>query len=390
MPMADGHFLPESDQRPFQADLNIFWCLDCNVVQTLNDIDLSDYYEDYDYTVSSSPFVHDFMQRFAAEVVKLAGLKRGDSVVEVGSGDGYQLNCFRDLGMNVLGFEPSIGLAKEAQKNGINTVVSYFDDNHLDQIPLDFKQTKVVISQYTFDHIPEPIIFLKDVLKILDPRDGIIVIEVHDFEKIVKRNEACLFTHEHFTYLTEDSFSSVLKQAGYKLVAANFIPENICRGNSLIIAASPINSQIPELKQEQRELLLKLRQKDFYDQISDSIINGHQQLANHVRYLRSQNKRVAGYGAAGRGVNTLAIAGLTQEDVKCVYDMNSNLHGLLMPGVNIPVKHPKQLFEDNIDELIVFSYGYIEEIKEYYSEFINSGGRIISVLEYLDNQYQVK
>ena len=54
-----------------------------------------------------------------------------------------------------------------------------------------------------------------------------------------------------------------------------------------------------------------------------------------------------------------------------------------MPGLNIPVAPPEQLFNDDIDELVVFCYGYLGEISDFYHDFTKNGGKIVSMLDFI-------
>jgi len=383
MPLPVGHIHPDSEEKPFIADLPIYWCSNCGVVQTLHDVDLSKYYENYLYSVSLSPLVQQFMQRFAQELWERFHLKTGDVVVEIGSSDGYQLKCFQKLGAQVLGFEPAEHLAITSREQGIETIQCLFGNDTLNQIPSNLRPIKLVITQYTFDHLPAPIEFLKTITKILDPDFGLVVIEIHDFEKIVERREACLFTHEHSIYLSVDSIASVFKQAGMKLICTDLVPENLRRGNSLIAVGALSQSQIVSEPQRQSLLLDSLKKLETYDKFAQSIWKSHYHLAEHVREMKKNGKHVAGYGAVGRGVNTLTIAGLNFADIEYVCDINSDLHGLLMPGSNILVVAPERLFDDPVSEVIVFNYGYMAEIKEKLTPYFQQGGKVTSMLEYL-------
>ncbi len=386
MPMPEGHTDPAKAEVAFTAPLPIYVCQACRVVQTLHDIDLSDYYTDYRYTVSRSKFVQDFMQCFAERVWRTFDFAEEDVVLEVGSSDGFQLKCFQQLGGHVLGFEPSETLAAAARASGVDTVQALFTREALDLIPSAMRPVQAVVIQYTFDHLPDPVGFLEAVREILDPQRGVVVIEVHDFEKIVERREACLFCHEHATYLSVDSLEAVLNQAGFVTARADLVPEDKRRGNSLIVAGTPASSRVPRVAPPRSELLDSLQQREPYDQFARDVIRSHGRLAAHVREMHAQGHTVAGYGAAARGVNTLTIAGLDGELIKCVYDMNPQLQGLELPGLGIPVPPPEQLLHDAIDEVIVFRYGYLEEIRQTYASYLNAGGRIVSMLEYLSSE----
>lgn len=384
MPLAEGHVAPDSTDAAFVFDLKIYWCKDCGVVQTLHDIDLADYYADYDYTVSSSSLVQTFMRSFADESWRRFGMQPGDVVIEIGSSDGYQLKCYKDLGAKVLGFEPAAGLVRAARGMDVDTLECLFTADTITQIPSDLLPAQAVIAQYTFDHLPDPTSFLETIKQVLDPHRGVVIIEVHDFEKIVERREACLLTHEHSIYLSEDSIERVFAQAGFRLVCTDLVPEALRRGNSLIGVGTPADSSIlSQQPKAERASIRQLREGVTYEAFAKDVLVAHQHFAEAVRKLRCQGKRVAGYGAAGRGVNTILIAGLTDDDLVAMYDMNTKLQGMLMPGTRIPVKAPEALYDDQIDEVIVFCYGYLDEIRQYFSTFTERGGRITSMLDYL-------
>ena len=383
MPMPEGHYRPGEEDGVFLLDLPIYWCADCFSVQTLHDVDLSGYYLDYSYTVSRSTLVQEFMKRFAQETWARFGFRRGDVVLEVGSSDGYQLKCFRDVGARVLGFEPSVPLVAASRANGVGTIQALFAADSIALIPDNLLPVQAMIAQYTFDHIPRPVQFLAAVGEVLDPVRGIVILEVHDFEKIVERREACLFNHEHSTYLTEESIARVFERAGMRLVCSNLVPMDLRRGNSMIAVATPEGSSVPSEPPRTSEVLTSLRTREAYDAFARYVCRAHENLARHVRNLRARGKTVAAYGGASRTINTLTIAGLTSKDILCAYDMNEGLHGLVMPGVNVPVMPPEQAFEDQVDEIIVFNYGYMTEIRDFLGPFAEKGGRVVSMLELL-------
>jgi hypothetical protein len=106
-------------------------------------------------------------------------------------------------------------------------------------------------------------------------------------------------------------------------------------------------------------------------------------LREYVRDARAAGRTVAGYGAGGRGVLTIAQAGLTADDIAYVCDGNSAFHGLLMPGSRVPVAAPSRLRDEPVDEVIVFSYGYIEEIRHSLADVASRGTRISSLIDLL-------
>lgn len=386
MPLPLGHVSPEQKDGAFLADLELFFCPDCLAVQTLVDYDLDEYYAGYSYAVSDSPLMRDYTEAFARAAWERFALRAGDRVIEVGSGDGGQLLAFQKRGAKVLGIEPSTALAARAKARGVSTLPLAFDEDTSGRLPADFTESQAIVCQYTFDHLTDPAAFLRAAARLLDPERGVLLIEVHDFEQIVARREGCLFTHEHATYLTAESMANALVRAGLRLVETGLVPPRARRGNSLVVAATPMGSRLQPSRLPSTDLLRRLRDFSTYAIFRDDLVEAHRRLADRVRARRASGRVMAGYGAAGRGVNTCAIAGLTGRDLDACYDKNERLHGLLMPGSWIPVAAPEILRDAAPCDVIVFSYGYLEEIQRDLAPFVGRGGRLISLLDFLKEE----
>jgi len=371
-----GHFGHE-----FTADLGLFWCEKCRTVQTQHDVEVNEYYRDYRYTVSSSPFARIFMQRLAQETVRRFGLRSGDIVIEIGSGDGFQLGCFQNLGMRVLGFEASNELTSHAQDIGVPTIQTLFNCSGVDQIPTDMQPAQVVLLTYTFDHLPDPRSFLDLVNRVLDPDRGLLIIEVHDLAKIVTRREVCLFEHEHTIYLTAITMQRLLKSCNFRLLSTDLLPESERRGNSLLVVAAPISNSrhvVTFASSPQDSIFEKW---NSFEQFSDEVCQGVDRFRDYLRRKQQAGIRVAGYGAGGRGVITLAMAGISPAEMIYLCDQNSASYGFFTPVTHIPIVNPDHVYFEPVSELVVFSYAYLDEIKQHLRRFVENGGRLTSILE---------
>ena len=204
MPFTDDFITQSHFGQEFKADIDIFVCNHCLTAQTQHDVDVNDYYEDYQYSVGGSATASRFMHLLANEL-KLAYYPdiNGKKVLEVGSSDGEQLVAFKETGCRVLGYEPSSILCQMAEGKGIKTIQGLFSTESVCSLPSDFCEVDVVMLSYTFDHLPDPKAFLAASRSILNKKDGLLVVEIHNLEKIIERQEYCLFEHEHSIYLTE-------------------------------------------------------------------------------------------------------------------------------------------------------------------------------------------
>lgn len=375
LPMPEGHV--QAEEEEYAQDLSVFVCTDCFLVQTQEDLDLDQYYKNYVYTPGISFYSDEFMKLTANKLIETGYISRNSKILEIGSGDGTQLMHFLNRGISVTGVEPSSHLVKLSRSRGVNTVEAMFDDALAQRFIRNQQKFDAILIQYTFDHLTDPGLFLKNAKDLLTP-EGILLIEVHDFEKILSRNEACLFTHEHSIYPSKDSITNLIEYHGLKVIEYDFLPEKVSRGNSMTVIAAQEEARKPKSVLSLGDGIRRLRALETYNNFAQNISAAHLKLRKYLENARYEGKRVAGYGAAGRGVDTCVLADINSDLLISIYDKNTLFHRKLTPVSRIPVKDPKDLYDDCPDEVIVFSYGYIDEIHDFYSDF---HGKIISMLD---------
>jgi SAM-dependent methyltransferase len=379
-PFTDDFVTREAAGSEFSGALAVAVCRSCWTAQTRHDVDVSDYYRDYRYSVAASGFAQRFMARLAQETLDRYGFGAGARVIEVGSGDGAQLAHFQQRGARVLGFEPSADLCAVSRAEGVPVAECLFMAETVAEIPQELRPADVVLLTYTFDHLPEPLPFLEAVHSALEPRRGVLVIEVHDLEQIMERRETCLFEHEHSIYLTSDSFARLLDRAGFELLTTELLPAHERRGNSLLVVAAPKGTE--HASDPPRPLSRDFDRWETYADFREDVECSHAALRDWVRERRAAGESVAGWGAGGRGVMTLAYTGLNDGDVDYLVDRNPHAHGHVAPGSHVPVVAPEHLAENPVDHLVVFSYGYMDEIREHARE-LGCDEELVSVLDLL-------
>lgn len=380
MPFTDDFVTKEQAGGEFLNDIDVFVCTQCWTVQTQHNVDILEYYEDYQYSVGSSATASRFM-RSLAENLKTQYFSdiNGRKVLEVGSGDGGQLLAFRGIGCKVLGYEPSLALCNLARANGLDTIQGLFTETSTQNLPLEFSEVDIIVLSYTFDHLPDPRSFLRDCRSILNQRHGLLVVEVHDFEKIVERREYCLFEHEHSVYLTEATAQQLCRSEGFDIINFDLVPQEDRRANSLIFVATPQDSDYasrPARPRTPKTFNDKLLYKDIGYDVSQGIKN----LDIFVQKAIDSGKRICGYGAGGRGVMTLA-AMRTAPKLSYLVDKQPKGEQLLVPKSRIPLVGLSQLAKEPVDEVIVFSFGYMQEIA---AELLSMGYRAHQLHSLLD------
>lgn len=374
MPLTDDFILHEKAGSEFLGTIEIAVCKSCGCSQNTHDTDMEDYYQEYTYSVQTSGFAMQFMEAVAAEITRRYGFSKGATVIEIGSGTGEQLLAFKKLGWKVLGIEPSQKLSEYANSKDIQTIQGFFDENIIEKLPSDFKQVDLVISSYTFDHIPKPITILKTIHDVLKPK-GIMVHEVHDLDLILQRNEYCLFEHEHYTYLDETTMHWVLSSNGFSEIGFDLLPQKLKRANSLLVACSKAGIMFkpkPVHTPKQVEKIQKAAKN-----IEDCI----KRISTFLEL--NKNKNIVAYGAGGRGVMTLAAIP-NPSRILYMVDKNPKSLNCLAPGSHIPVFGVSELGIRRADLVLVCSFGYMAEIvTELSQSYGYKESEFISLLELL-------
>jgi SAM-dependent methyltransferase len=238
MPLTDDFVsTAQSDREEFLADISIYQCGVCGLVQNPVDFDHEGYYRDYAYTSGHSPFVKTFMSSYATallDIYKDIHGKSAASVLEAGSGDGEQLWQFKEQGVSLLcGIEPSVSLTKIANDRGVHTELGFFDVKYAQSAVQSYD---ICLSSYTLDHVRDPRDYLQAAYALLSI-GGLIAFEVHDFDVISSRSEFCLFEHEHTIYMNSAQAAELLRCHGFDVVSVNPVAAEKVRGNSLIVVA---------------------------------------------------------------------------------------------------------------------------------------------------------
>ena len=380
MPMT-GDFVPTDGSRvEFKADIPLCVCRNCWTCQTLHNVDFSTYYEDYEYSVGASGTAARFMDSIASHVTS-SYFTEGEQlrILEIGSGDGRQLESFRKLGHAVMGYEPSAPLAELARARGIDSICGLFRRESLNDLPATFRHVDIILMSFTLDHIPDPVGAMDCCRKLLDPNRGLLVIENHDLEKIFERGEFCLFEHEHSIYLTAATAQRLLDRCGFDLIAVNPLPEAITRANSLVLVASP------KAPVGGRTILSSIGLGyegaiEWYQNGAETIRTSIARFDSYVSSCVNQGITLAGYGAGGRGVMTLA-ASRVASSLEYLVDQNPKGEGILAPSSRVPVVGLEHVRIHPVDRIIVFSFGYMEEIQDDLAQRGIPAGALVSIAD---------
>ena len=161
------------------------------------------------------------------------GLGENDLVIDIGSNDGTLLTNFKINKIKTLGVEPSQA-GNIANKNGIETIIDYFNDQTVKKILIKNKKPKLITATNVFAHIEDPNSLINLIKKIMT-KDTVFVTESHYLLSLVKTLQYDTIYHEHLRYYHLSSLIKLFSLNNLEVFHAKKIPTH---GGSIRVYSS--------------------------------------------------------------------------------------------------------------------------------------------------------
>ena len=376
MPIANGFLRPDQTENEYFFELTPAFCEACGMFQLLEQPDPQKmFHEQYAFYSSTSHYMQAHFEAFAHAVINTVFAGRDEPfVVELGSNDGIMLRHFKDRGVRHLGVEPSANVADVARSQGISTISAFFDQGLADQIAADQGGADAILAANVMCHIPDLPGVAAGVQRLLKA-DGVFMFEDPYLGDMIAKTSYDQIYDEHVFIFSATSVQRAFAPFGLELV--DVMPQ-ITHGGSMRYTLAPKGSrQVSKKVSEQlaKEAALGLDQAETYLQFRANCENSRAALMQTLGRLRSQQKRVVGYGATSKSTTVINYCGITPEHVEFISDTTPIKQGRLSPGAHIPVKAYGEFAKRYPDYALLFAWNHAAEIREKEAGFVAAGGR---------------
>ena len=328
---------------------------------------------DYSYTSSSSIFFRNHWASFIPLMHSLGG-KVGDSVVEVGSNDGYLCSLLLDKGYKVSGIDISESMTRQAVANGIPTHNKLFGlDTSIELVDL-IGTCDFLIANNVFNHANDPLDFLLGIKKILK-QTGLFVIEVPYWKTQIENNRFDMVYHEHITYFTVFSIKKIIEEAGMYIKDIEVVNSH---GGSLRIIGSKAkteNSIVKKMIEAEKESGIFTVE---YYLVAMKRINTIRAKTMNKIYEIGDNQKIYGIGAAAKANTLLTYFGLNSTLISAVTDSSPFKIGKYTPLTRIPIVPDSYLAEDSTCWAIILSWNLGSDLRSLLNK-INPNLRYIEI-----------
>ncbi len=366
-----------NSMEPFYP-LHAYVCGTCFLVQLEEYVAPEHIFSEYAYFSSYAESWVEHMRHYAEMISERLHLGPQSLVVEVASNDGYLLQHFVRKGIPVLGIEPAANVARVAVEKGVPTVVRFFGEKTARELVQGGKRPDLICGANVLAQVPDPNDFVQGLKILLAPR-GVITIEFPHLMKLMAENQFDTIYHEHFSYLSWVSAERIFASAGLTLFDVEEVPTH---GGSLRVYArhagdesKPVSPRARELRQ--REIDGGLERLETYDAFAEQVKETKRKLLHFLIEAKRAGKRIAGYGAPGKGNTLLNYCGIRTDFVDFTVDRNPYKQGKLLPGTHIPIHAPEKIDEMRPDYLLILPWNFKDEIMRQMARIREWGGRFV-------------
>ena len=363
--------------EPFYP-LHAYVCHKCFLMQLEEFVSAEDIFAEYAYFSSYSDSWVAHARQYVDKVTERFGLGKSSKVMEIASNDGYLLQHFVKNGIPALGIEPAANVAKVAVEKGIPTTVRFFGVQSAREILREHGHADLLLGNNVLAHVPDLNDFVGGMKIILAPR-GVITMEFPHLMRLMAENQFDTIYHEHFSYFSFITVEQVFAAHGITLFDVEELPTH---GGSLRIygrhaedASKPVGSRVLDLRA--REAQAGFNRIEYYSSFGEQVKETKRNLLECLVDIKRQGKRIAGYGAPGKGNTLLNYCGIRTDFLEYTVDRNPYKQGKYTPGTHIPIYSPDKIRETRPDYVFILPWNLKDEITQQLAYIRDWGGRFI-------------
>ena len=359
--------------------LRLFVCANCWLVQTEDYSSASDLFtEDYAYFSSVSKSWLSHAENYATIITKRLSLDESSFVMEVASNDGYLLKNFVRFGIPCVGIEPTASTASVAVGNGIATIREFFGEQLATNLAASGKRADLIVGNNVFAHVPDINDFTRG-LRVALKKSGTITLEFPHILELMRNVQFDTVYHEHFSYLSLFSAQRIFEAAGLRIYDVERLKTH---GGSLRVfgchfdAAYKTSDAVLDVLND--ETSSGLQDLGVYLNFQAKAAAVKNEFLRFLIEQRLQRNKVAGYGAAAKGVTLLNYAGVKPDLLPFVCDAAPSKQGKYLPGCHLPIVHPDRLLTERPKYIVIFPWNILEEVQNQLAYIKEWNGTLVT------------
>ena len=377
MPMANGFLKKKDFKKEFFYNLKVGFNEKNYLFQVANHPKSSQIFNNkYPFFTHKSQIMTNHFKNFFNWLDKYY-LKKGAKVIEIGSNDGTFSSHFAKKNYDILGFEPSLNVAKIAKKKKLKVISNFFNFENASKLKKLRNKIDLICAANVICHIPN----LKDLIKSIDlmlSKDGYFIFEEPYLGSMFKKVSYDQIYDAHVFIFSLHSVKNIFNSYGFDLIDA--LPQKTHGGSMRYVIA---RKNVYDIKRKvnfiiNREKKLKLNKISSCKKFKEECIKSKEKFRSKIFNLKKMGKKICGYAASAKSTTALNFCGIDHKYIDYIADSTKEKIGKFTPGTHIPIKSIEYFRKNYPDIAILNSWNHKTEIikKEY--KFKKKGGKWIS------------
>ncbi|WP_442756795.1 class I SAM-dependent methyltransferase [Methylocystis sp. JAN1] len=373
-----GVFPSSADTPVTVGPLELVWCPESGLLQLAHSYDAAEMYgENYGYRSGLNQSMVRHLTQKVSHLERVADLKPGDLVVDIGSNDATTLKAYQTGALKRIGIDPTGAKFRQYYTDDIALVPDFF--SHANFVSAAGRaKAKIITSIAMFYDLEDPIGFAREVAASLAP-DGLWHLEQSYMPSMLRLTSYDTICHEHIEYYSLSVVRRILDAANMRVVDVQM---NGVNGGSFAVTAAhrgsshKANDSVIDwlLSQEER---MGLDTPAPYRDFETRVYRHREDLRRLLVALRDAGKRVIGYGASTKGNVVLQFCGIGPDLVEAIAEVNPDKFGCVTPGTHIPIISEADAKARSPDYFLVLPWHFKENILQREQEYLAQGGKMI-------------
>lgn len=357
----------------------------CGLVQLKHSYDHNEMYGDnYGYRSGLNKSMVNHLYEKVKKIQAFIQLTREDLIIDIGSNDSTLLQAYRQDGLLLVGIDPTGEKFKKYYPEHVHLIPDFFS---AESVRKNFgnRKAKVVTSIAMFYDLESPVDFARQINDILAD-DGIWVFEQSYMPTMLEMNAYDTICHEHLEYYCLKQIKWITDEVGLKIIDIEF---NKVNGGSFSVSAAKQDSPYNENTELIQKVLFEESQRALntlipYEQFKQRVLNHRTEILKFIKQVKSENKKIFGYGASTKGNVILQFCDISEKDIHCIAEINPDKFGSYTPGTNIPIVSEEEAKKMKPDYFMVLPWHFRDNIIEREGNYLRSGGKLLFPLPFLE------
>jgi hypothetical protein len=126
-----------------------------------------------------------------------------------------------------------------------------------------------------------------------------------------------------------------------------------------------------------REVKAGFMKMDCYSAFGEQVKETKRKLLDFLIKAKREGKKLAGYGAPGKGNTLLNYCGIREDFLDYTVDRNPYKQGKYLPGTHIPIYSPEEIDKTRPDYIFILPWNFKDEIMQQMAHVRTWGAQFV-------------